>query len=134
MLRNVELENALLRTELSLHQKEECIRELERTNQRLQRDILQSKMTSSRAIKQFERRTNDANRKLAQMNSELARAQEHARRFQGLLAVERRKQKGLKVRTDDNYSTVSCWFFRRRKTDLFHPILLYYSREVKSTS
>ena len=97
VLRNVELENALLRTELSLHQKEESIRELERTNRRLQQDILQSKMTSSRAIKQFERRTNDANRKLAQMNSELARAQEHARRFQGLLTVERRKQKGLKV-------------------------------------
>lgn len=97
MLRNVELENALLRTELSLHQREESIRELERINQRLQRDILQSKMTSSRAIKQFERRTNDANKKLAQMNSELARAQEHARRFQGLLTVERRKQKGLKV-------------------------------------
>ena len=97
MLRNVELENALLRTELSLHQKEESIRELERMNQRLQQDILRSKMTSSRAIKQFERRTNDANKKLAQMNSELARAQEHARRFQGLLTVERRKQKGLKV-------------------------------------
>ena len=32
------------------------------------------------------------------MNAELAKAQEHARRFQELLAVERRKQKGLKVR------------------------------------
>ena len=32
------------------------------------------------------------------MNAELAQAQEHARRFQELLAVERRKQKGLKVR------------------------------------
>ena len=97
VLRNVELENALLRTELALHQREQSIRELEGMNQRLQRDILQSKLTSSRAIKQFERRTNDANKKLAQMNSELARAQEHARRFQGLLTVERRKQKGLKV-------------------------------------
>ena len=32
------------------------------------------------------------------MNSELAKSQEHARRFQELLAVERRKQKGLRVR------------------------------------
>ena len=97
VLRNVELENALLRAELSLHQKEESIAELEGKNQRLQRDILQNRTTSSRAIKQFERRTNDANKRLAQMNSELARAQEHARRFQDLLAAERRKQKGLKV-------------------------------------
>ena len=93
----MELENGLLRTELSLHQKEESIGELEGMNQWLQRDILQNRMTSSRAIKQFERRTNEANKKLAQMNSELARAQEHARKFQDLLAAERRKQKGLKV-------------------------------------
>ena len=93
----MELENALLRTELSLYQKEESIGELEGKNQRLQHDILQNRMASSRAIKQFERRTNDANKKLAQMNSELTRAQEHARRFQDLLAAERRKQKGLKV-------------------------------------
>ena len=38
-----------------------------------------------------------ANKKLTQMNTELAKAQEHARRFQELLAAERRKQKGLKV-------------------------------------
>lgn len=97
VLRNVELENALLRAELSLHQKEEAILELERRNQRLQKDILQNRTTSSRAIKQFERRTNDANKKLALMNSELAKAQEQARRFQDLLVAEKRKQKGLKV-------------------------------------
>ena len=41
--------------------------------------------------------TPTANKKLTQMNAELAKAQEHARRFQELLAAERRKQKGLKV-------------------------------------
>lgn len=39
-----------------------------------------------------------ANVKLSEMNSELSRAQEHAYRFQDLLATERRKQKALQVR------------------------------------
>lgn len=38
-----------------------------------------------------------ANQKLIQMAAELEMAQEHARRFQETLAVERRKQKGLAV-------------------------------------
>lgn len=97
VLRNVELENALLRAELSLHQKEEAYREMEGRNQRLQRENLQSRLASSKAVKQFEKRTSEANKKLAQMNSELSKAQEHARRFQELLATERRKQKGLQV-------------------------------------
>ena len=35
--------------------------------------------------------------KLSEMNSELSKAQEHAKRFQDLLANERRKQKALQV-------------------------------------
>ncbi len=97
MIRNVQLENALLQTELNLHQREEALKELDGRNVRLQQDIVQSRMTSSRAVKQFEKRTIDANKKLSQMNSELSKAQEHARRFQDMLAAERRKQKGLKV-------------------------------------
>ena len=38
-----------------------------------------------------------ANKRLAEMNTELSKAQEHARRFQEVLAVERRKQKTLQV-------------------------------------
>ena len=73
------------------------MKELDGRNERLQQDILQSRHTSSKAVKQFEKRTMEANKKLSQMNSELAKAHEHARRFQDLLAAERRKQKGLKV-------------------------------------
>ena len=36
------------------------------------------------------------------MNSELAKAQKHAKRFQDLLAFERRKQKTLQVRTTNH--------------------------------
>ena len=97
VIRNVQLEKSLLQTELSLHQMEEAIKEMEGRNDRLQHDVLQSRLASSKAVKQFEKRTMDANQKLSQMNSELAKAQEHARRFQDLLAAERRKQKGLKV-------------------------------------
>ena len=97
VLRNVQLENALLHIELSLHQKEEVYKEMEKRNKRLEHDNLQSKLASSKAVKQFEKRTSEANKKLAQMNSELFKAQEHARRFQDLLSSERRKQKGLQV-------------------------------------
>lgn len=38
-----------------------------------------------------------ANIKLSEMNSELSKAQEHAHRFQDMLATERRKQKALQV-------------------------------------
>lgn len=93
----MELENALLRTELSLHQREDNIRELEQRNDRIQQDIYERKVASSRAVKQFEGRIMDANKKLTHMNSELVKSQEHARRFQDLLGSERRKQKGLIV-------------------------------------
>ncbi len=106
VIRNVQLENALLQTELSLHQKEGALVELGGRNDRLQQDILQSRMASSRAVKQFEKRTMEANKKLSQMNSELSNAHEHARRFQDMLAAERRKQKGLKV-----CSSHACKYF-----------------------
>ena len=64
---------------------------------RFQKDIQQRKLASTRAVKQFENRITEANKKLTNMNSELIKSQEHARRFQDLLSNERRKQTGLKV-------------------------------------
>lgn len=87
----------MLRTELSLYQREENIKELEFRNDRFQQDIQQRKLASARAVKQFENRILDANKKLTHMNSELMKSQEHARRFQDLLNSEKRKQTGLKV-------------------------------------
>lgn len=52
-----------------------------------------------------------ANQRLADMNSELAKSQEHARRFQELLAVERRKQKGLRVRQLNASEKCPMYFF-----------------------
>ena len=101
----MELENALLRTELSLHQREENIRELEQRNARIQRDIYDRKVASSRAVKQFEGRIMEANKKLTHMNSELVKSQENARRFQDLLNSEKRKQKGLVVSTSGVFHT-----------------------------
>ena len=97
MIRNIELEKALLKTELALHQKEESVREMEERNARLQHDILHGKIAASRAVQHFEKRTAEANKKLTQMNSELVKSQENARRFQDLLGGERRKQRALKV-------------------------------------
>lgn len=88
----------MLKTELALHQREESIRETEERNNRLQREILQGKIATSKAVQHFEKRTAEANKKLTQMNSELVKSQENARRFQDLLGEERRKQRALKVK------------------------------------
>ena len=97
MIRNVELENSLLHTELALHQKEEHVDELNQQNERLKYDISQRRLAATRSVKQFDARIADTNKKLAQMNSELMKSQENARKFQDLLTVERRKLKGIKV-------------------------------------
>ena len=99
VIRNIELEKALLKTELALHQKEESVGEMEERSVRLERDVLRGKIAASRAVQHFEKKTAEANKKLAQMNSELVKSQENARRFQDLLGGERRKQKALTVST-----------------------------------
>lgn len=57
ILKNVELENNLLKAELSLHRTVEKVNQLTTTNERLQRDLMQSQQTTTRAVKQFERKT-----------------------------------------------------------------------------
>ena len=59
ILKNVELENALLKAELSLHHTVEKVNQLTVTNERLQRELMQSRQTSTRTLKQFERKTVD---------------------------------------------------------------------------
>ena len=59
ILKNVELENTLLKAELGLHQTVERVNQLTTTNERLQRNLIQSRQASTRAIKQFERKTVD---------------------------------------------------------------------------
>ena len=49
----------LLKTELSLHQAEEQGKALESRNSRLMGEVQQLRLASSRAIKQFEKRTSD---------------------------------------------------------------------------
>lgn len=58
-LKNVELENTLLKTELVLHQAEEHGKAVETRNNRLAAEVQQLRVTSSRAVKQFEKRTAD---------------------------------------------------------------------------
>ena len=61
ILKNVELENSLLKAELGLHQTVERLNQLTITNERLQRDLVQSRQATTRAVKQFERKTVDGN-------------------------------------------------------------------------
>ena len=51
ILKNSELEDKLLRTELALHQKEEVIATMSSSKERLQRDLMQSRQSSTRAVK-----------------------------------------------------------------------------------
>lgn len=57
VLKNVELEGTLLRAELSLQQRGEAGRALETRVQRLDTELQQARLASSRAVKQFEKRT-----------------------------------------------------------------------------
>lgn len=59
IVRNSKLEDSLLRTELALHQKGESVSSLSATKERLQRDLMQSRQSCSKAMKQFEKRTNE---------------------------------------------------------------------------
>lgn len=55
----MELESTLLRAELSLQQRGEAVRALETRAQRLETELQQARLASSRAVKQFEKRTLD---------------------------------------------------------------------------
>ena len=55
----MELEGALLRAELALQQRGEAGRALETRAQRLETDLQQARLASTRAVKQFERRTSE---------------------------------------------------------------------------
>lgn len=59
IVRNSKLEDSLLRAELALHQKGEVVSSLSATKERLQRDLMQSRQSCSKAMKQFEKRTNE---------------------------------------------------------------------------
>lgn len=58
-MKNVELENSLLKTELLLHKHEEVAKALESRNQRLLQEVSQLRLASSRTVKQFEKRTTE---------------------------------------------------------------------------
>ena len=59
VLKNVELEGLLLRAELGLQQRGEAVRAMENRLQRLETELQQARLASSRAVKQFEKRTMD---------------------------------------------------------------------------
>ncbi|XP_065176574.1 serologically defined colon cancer antigen 8-like [Sycon ciliatum] len=101
MVRNVNAENDRLRMELAQRQKEEQLSILDQTNQKLKSEATRSRQEVLKATKQFEKRTTEANRRLTDMAMELAKTQESARRFQELLAAERRKQHGLQRALED---------------------------------
>ena len=71
-LKNVQLESTLLRTEVSLHQKEEEVIRLEQKNNRLLQEVEQLRSQSSKAIKLFEKRTMEGTLLNAIINFSLA--------------------------------------------------------------
>ena len=59
IIKNADLEDKLLHCELTIHQKEEGMGVLNATNERLQRSLVQARQASTKAIKQFDKRTNE---------------------------------------------------------------------------
>lgn len=59
IVRNSKLEDRLLQADLALHQRGEAVGSLTSTKERLQRDLMQSRQSCSKAVRQFEKRTNE---------------------------------------------------------------------------
>ncbi|XP_076091656.1 uncharacterized protein LOC143063387 isoform X4 [Mytilus galloprovincialis] len=101
LLRNVEMQNHRLKTELTLHEKMTEAKLLNQQNKRLTDDNTTSKTNTLRLMKMFEKKAKDADAKLKEMQLELNKAQQLARKYHQMYDMERRRN-GL---PEGTYST-----------------------------
>ncbi|XP_052090622.1 coiled-coil domain-containing protein 186-like isoform X8 [Mytilus californianus] len=101
LLRNVEMQNHRLKTELTLHEKMTEAKLLNQQNKRLTDDNTMSKTNTLRLMKMFEKKAKDADAKLKEMQLELNKAQQLARKYHQMYDMERRRN-GL---PEGTYST-----------------------------
>lgn len=91
LLRNVEMQNHRLKTELTLHEKMTEAKLLNQQNKRLHDDNTTSKTNTLRLMKMFEKKAKDADAKLKEMQQELNKAQQLARKYHQMYDMERRR-------------------------------------------
>ena len=91
LLRNVEMQNHRLKTELTLHEKMTEAKMLNQQNKRLTDDNTMSKTNTLRLMKMFEKKAKDADVKLKEMQQELNKAQQLARKYHQMYDMERRR-------------------------------------------
>lgn len=91
LLRNVEMQNHRLKTELTLHEKMTEAKLLNQQNRRLADDNNMSKTNTLRLMKMFEKKAKDTDAKLKEMQQELNKAQQLARKYHQMYDMERRR-------------------------------------------
>ncbi|RDD46690.1 hypothetical protein TrispH2_001001 [Trichoplax sp. H2] len=97
MLKNVKLEKEKIKVDFKLQEKIEALKIANVTIQRLDSEVIQSRESTEKIVKQFERQTVEANKRLAEMQQELEKAKERALRFQKMLKSEKLKQMALEA-------------------------------------
>ncbi|KAJ8301282.1 hypothetical protein KUTeg_020269 [Tegillarca granosa] len=94
LMRNVEMQNQKLKTELQLHEKMTEAKHLNQQNRRLQSDATLSRANTLKLMKMFEKKAKDADMKFKEIQQELSKSQEMAKKYQQLYEMERRKMGG----------------------------------------
>ncbi|XP_077984919.1 uncharacterized protein LOC144439495 isoform X1 [Glandiceps talaboti] len=103
MTKNVELQNAKMKTELALHERIEALKLLGETNKRLQADVNTSRNNSQKVLRLFDKKAKEAEKRLTEMEDELKRSQEVSKKYQDLYEAEKRKNV-TKANTGQNHS------------------------------
>eukprot|EP00105_Crassostrea_gigas_P012843 XP_011428984.1 PREDICTED: uncharacterized protein LOC105329433 isoform X1 [Crassostrea gigas] len=95
LMRNIEMQNQKLKTELTLHEKMNESKLLNQQNRKLHEDSTLSRTNTLRLMKMFEKKAKDADEKLKEMQRELHKSQQLTKKYQQLLELEKRKLGGV---------------------------------------
>ncbi|XP_062600508.1 uncharacterized protein LOC134262135 isoform X2 [Saccostrea cucullata] len=94
LMRNIEMQNQKLKTELTLHEKMNESKMLNQQNRKLHDESSMSRTNTLRLMKMFEKKAKAADEKLKEMQRELHKSQQLTKKYQQLLELEKRKMGG----------------------------------------
>ncbi|XP_061187620.1 uncharacterized protein LOC133195708 [Saccostrea echinata] len=94
LMRNIEMQNQKLKTELTLHEKMNESKMLNQQNRKLHDESTMSRTNTLRLMKMFEKKAKAADEKLKEMQRELHKSQQLTKKYQQLLELEKRKMGG----------------------------------------
>ncbi|XP_074645639.1 uncharacterized protein LOC141901939 isoform X2 [Tubulanus polymorphus] len=88
MMRQIDVQNAKLKTELKLHGKKEELRVANQVNRRLHDEWTMSRTNSMKLLKMFERKAKEANDKVNQLQIELLKSKQLAKKYHDMYETE----------------------------------------------